>query len=56
LLARTRSVDDTVEAMTQLAAQDLTIMGDHARSIVQQTLSARVMSGKFQHIYDELTH
>lgn len=54
VLARTGAVDETAAAMMQLVSQDLTIMGDHARRIIDQELSARVMSRKFQHIYAEL--
>lgn len=54
VLARTGSVDETVKAMTQLLAQDLAIMGDHARRIIEEQLSARVMAKKFQDIYAEL--
>lgn len=53
-LARTGSVDDTLEAMHQIAASDLAVMGDHARRIVDQELSARVMSRKFQALYAAL--
>lgn len=54
MLAGTGSVDETAAAMTQLVSQDLKIMGDHARRIIEQALSARVMSRKFEHIYAEL--
>ena len=54
LLARTGSVDDTFRAMMALASQDLGSMGDHARRVVEESLSSRVMSGKFQDIYAEL--
>ncbi|WP_046114692.1 glycosyltransferase family 4 protein [Aquincola tertiaricarbonis] len=54
VLARTGSIDETAAAMTQLSSQDLKIMGDHARRIIELELSARVMSRKFQHIYAEL--
>lgn len=54
VLARTGAVDETAAAMMQLVSQDLTIMGDHARRIIDQELSVRVMSRKFQHIYAEL--
>jgi glycosyltransferase involved in cell wall biosynthesis len=50
-LARTGSVEDTLEAMRHIAAADLTVLGDHARRIVDQELSARVMSRKFQALY-----
>lgn len=55
MLAGTGSVDETAAAMTQLVSKDMKIMGDHARRIVEQELSARVMSRKFQQIYAELT-
>lgn len=54
VLARAGSVDETAKAMTQLVSQDLAIMGDHARRIIEQQLSARVMAKKFQDIYAEL--
>jgi glycosyltransferase involved in cell wall biosynthesis len=54
ILAVTGSVDETAAAIAQLLSQDLKIMGDHARRIVEQELSARVMSRKFEHIYTEL--
>lgn len=54
MLASTGSVDETAAAMTQLVSQDLKIMGEHARNIVDQELSAHVMSRKFQQIYAEL--
>lgn len=54
MLAGTGSVDETAAAMKQLMAQDLKNMGDHARIIIEQELSSRVMSRKYQHIYDEL--
>lgn len=53
-LAQTGSVDGTLEAMRQVAAADLSIMGDHARRIVDQELSASVMSRKFQALYGAL--
>jgi glycosyltransferase involved in cell wall biosynthesis len=55
VLARTGSVEETAAAMTELASQDLASMGGHARRIIEQELSARVMSRKFQQIYAELT-
>jgi glycosyltransferase involved in cell wall biosynthesis len=54
LLARTGSVDDTFQAMTAMAAQDLGLMGERARRVVEENLSSRVMSRKFQAIYAEL--
>jgi len=54
-LARTGSVDSTLEAMCMLAASDLVAMGDHARRIIDLELSARIMSGKFQKLYSALT-
>ncbi len=54
MLAGTGSVDETAAAMKHLMAQDLNIIGDHARLIIEQELSARVMSRKFQRIYAEL--
>ena len=53
-IARTGSVEDTFEAMRQVAAADLAAMGDHARRIVEHELSARVMSRKFQALYAAL--
>lgn len=53
-LARTNSVEDTLEAMRQIATADLAVMGDHARRIVDQELSAPVMSRKFQALYAAL--
>lgn len=50
-LARTGSVEDTLNAMRQVAVADLAVMGNHARCIVDQELSARVMSRKFQTLY-----
>lgn len=54
VLAGTGSVDETAAAIAQLVSQDLKIMGDHARRIIEQELSARVMSLKYQQIYAEL--
>lgn len=54
ILARTGSVEETAAAIAQLMSQDLKIMGDHARLIIDQEFSARVMSLKFQQIYAEL--
>jgi glycosyltransferase involved in cell wall biosynthesis len=54
VLVGTGAVDETAAAMMQIVSQDLTIMGDHARRIIDQELSARVMSRKFQYIYAEL--
>lgn len=53
-LACTGSVDETLHAMEQIAGNDLEVMGRHARNIIEQELSARVMSRKFQTIYAEL--
>lgn len=50
-LSRTGSVEDTLVAMREVAAADLIVMGDHARRIVDEELSARVMSRKFQGLY-----
>lgn len=55
MLAGTGSVEETAVAMMQLVTQDLKIMGNHARRIIEQELSARVMSLKFQQIYCELS-
>lgn len=54
ILVGTGSVEETAAAMTQLMSQNLKVMGDHARRIIEQELSARVMSRKFEHIYAEL--
>ena len=51
VLARTGSIDDTFEAMRTLAGRDLALMGDRARRVVEQNLSSRVMSRKYQAIY-----
>lgn len=49
------SVADTAEALHRLKEGDLAAMGDHARRIIDQELSARVMSAKFQVLYRELS-
>ncbi len=54
-LARTGSVEDTAGAMHNLAQNDLTAMGDHARRIIDLELNARVMSRKFQELYGALS-
>lgn len=54
LLARTGSIEETAAAMMRLVSKDLKVMGDHARRIIDNELSARVMSQKFQNIYAEL--
>ena len=53
-LAQTGSVDGTLKAMRQVANADLSIMGGHARRIVDQELSARVMARKFEVLYGAL--
>jgi glycosyltransferase involved in cell wall biosynthesis len=55
VLARTGAVSETAAAIQQLVSQDLKIMGEHARRIIDQELNARVMSRKFQNIYIDLT-
>lgn len=54
-LARTGSVESTLDAMCKLADSDLVAMGDHARRIIDLELSARIMSKKFQELYAVLS-
>lgn len=53
-LARTGSVESTLDAMSKLADSNLVAMGDHARWIIDLELSARIMSRKFQELYGTL--
>lgn len=53
-LARTGSVESTLDAMCKLAGRNLVAMGDHARRIIDLELSARIMSRKFQELYGAL--
>lgn len=51
ILVRTGSTDDTERGMYDLAQRDLSILGQHARQIIDRELSARVMARRFQDLY-----